>query len=301
MSTKKSLATMLIGLVIALAILLIFLPLSCNNNNNSSNTAESPETPFVQNSMFSKTLNLDWTYEVYLPPSYNEETNKNYPVFYILHGAYGSSNNWRTAANLYANADKISKEIGKEFIIVAIDGMNSFYIDKNIQMESAFVNDLMPYMSSKYRIDNKKESTYIGGLSMGGYGAARFALKYPEKFNGAILLSPAVWDNPSNDDGDVVYSKMGIFQTPQHTFDRVSWDKFHPNSLIDSYAKKNSPVKFYVSTGDADTIVKKGNVDRFVDKLKSVAEVKYEVREGLKHEWNLWKEDVLEGIKFCLS
>jgi len=73
-------------------------------------------------------------------------------------------------------------------IIVMPDGFtDSWYVDSLVyQMESAIIDDLIPYIESKYSID--KNIRYIAGLSMGGYGALRFVLLYPDYFKGAGLF-----------------------------------------------------------------------------------------------------------------
>nr|MDQ3322330.1 esterase family protein [Acidobacteriota bacterium] len=73
------------------------------------------------------------------------------------------------------------------FIIVMPDGgKESWYVDNvnlpNDKYESYFIKELIPEIDAKYRTIGDRNNRIIAGLSMGGYGAVKFGLKYPEKF-----------------------------------------------------------------------------------------------------------------------
>ncbi len=78
--------------------------------------------------------------------------------------------------------------------LIMPDANTNWYVDLREKMETAFVNDPMPHVEKTYRTIEEREGRVMGGLSMGGYGALRFALKYPEKFQAAALLSPAIYN-----------------------------------------------------------------------------------------------------------
>lgn len=278
---------------------------SCGGQEKSAQTTtEKKAYKTEQKTLWSNNLKQDWNYYVCLPDGYDNDENKNkqYPIVYIMHGAYGTYENWGKQGEIFDNADKLIKDNKiEECVICCIDGFNSFYIDKNLQMESAVINELMPNIASKYRVNQTKEHTFIGGLSMGGYGAARFALKYPEKFKAAFLLSPALWEHPNSKDGKLVYEQWGIFKDAAGNFDAAAWDSYHPNQLIDAYAQNNSPVKFYIAHGEKDVTVDISNTDHFVEKLKNVTDVTYERETDLGHEWTLWKNKGADALVFCLK
>jgi len=70
---------------------------------------------------------------------------------------------------------------------------DNWYVDTKEKIETAFVNDFIPEIERKFRILPKREGRGIGGDSMGGYGAFRFILKYPERFSVALLLAPSIF------------------------------------------------------------------------------------------------------------
>lgn len=233
---------------------------------------------------YSDALKMDCNYSVYLPASYDEnDKSQEYPVIYLMHGVGGHQLNM---IERFSTPDILNKLIGEgklpECIVVFIDGYNSFYYDgPALAMETAIIQDLIPFIDANYNTLATKEGRMIGGISMGGYGAARFALKYPEMFSTALLLSPAVWQNAQGN----VCSSLHLF----NNFDQATWDAEHPLAFLDSYAETDSPVNFYVIHGTEDAAVPPADVEFFVDTLGKVAPVEYVPYEGGIHAWSTWE------------
>ena len=233
---------------------------------------------------YSDTLKMDCNYSVYLPASYDEnDKTQEYPVIYLMHGVGGHQLNM---IERFSTPDILNKLIGEgklpECIVVFIDGYNSFYYDgPGLAMETAIIQDLIPFIDETYNTLAAKEGRMIGGISMGGYGAARFALKYPKMFSTALLLSPAVWQNAQGN----VCSDLHLF----NNFDQATWDAEHPLAFLDSYTEAGSPVNFYVIHGTEDTAVPPADVEFFVDALSKVAPVEYVPYEGGIHAWSTWE------------
>ncbi|MFS4518163.1 alpha/beta hydrolase, partial [Delftia tsuruhatensis] len=143
----------------------------------------------------SATLQRSWTYNVYLPTGYDAQSRLRYPVMYLLHGNDGQRNDWPVKGNLLRTVDQLIQngEIPPA-IIVMPDAGTTWYVDLKEPMETAFFQDLVPHVEKKYRTLTSRDGRVIGGLSMGGYGALRYVLKYPEKFQAAALLSPAIYN-----------------------------------------------------------------------------------------------------------
>ncbi len=131
---------------------------------------------------------------VTLPKSY-ENSQKSFPVLYLLHGGIGHFNDWLAKApdkNLIQNlADQYN------LVIVMPEGeVFSYYIDspvdKNSQFESYIVKDVINKIDKTYRTIASKNGRVITGLSMGGYGALYLSGKYPELFVAAGSMSGAL-------------------------------------------------------------------------------------------------------------
>jgi putative tributyrin esterase len=111
-----------------------------------------------------------------------------YATFYLLHGLSDDHTIWtrRTSVERYA--------AGLPLIVVMPDGGRGFYTDAKAGMalEAAIVQDLIPYVDALFHTRAERSGRCIGGLSMGGYGAAKLALKYPELFCSAVSHSGAL-------------------------------------------------------------------------------------------------------------
>ncbi len=119
---------------------------------------------------------------VIVPKQYyaTEQTTEQFPVLYLLHGAYGSYRDWPHKANLDALASKYA------VIIVCPDGQDSWYVDSPInpkmQFETYISKELVAYIDSHYRTFANRYMRAITGLSMGGHGALTLAWKHPDVF-----------------------------------------------------------------------------------------------------------------------
>lgn len=127
----------------------------------------------------SEALQREMPYRVLLPAGYDRSTGR-YPVLYLLHGLDGSHTDWTERTRLAAHA------AGRGLIIVTPEGGNSWYVNwhegKNERWEDYVVRDLVAEIDARYRTQPRAETRWIAGLSMGGYGAVRLALKYPDVF-----------------------------------------------------------------------------------------------------------------------
>ncbi len=135
--------------------------------------------------------------EIYLPPGYNDDTSKRYPVVYLLHGYGGEAATWiRERANLPGSADRdIAAGKIKPMILVVPDAYNKYggsMYSASIgtgDWERYITHDLVNYIDSHYRTLAMRESRGLGGHSMGGYGAWRIGMKYPQMFAALYPMS----------------------------------------------------------------------------------------------------------------
>ena len=138
---------------------------------------------------------------IYLPPSYSKESNRRYPAIFLLHGYQGSYHQWMPGGkewNIRDVMDKLSASGRvREMIIVMPDGDSkyggSFYCNSITtgNWEDYLTKDLIEFVDANYRTIPAAASRGIAGHSMGGYGAIRLAMKYPDRFGAVYALSPA--------------------------------------------------------------------------------------------------------------
>src|SRR5271155_502670 len=171
-------------IILLLAALIVSLPLHA-------------ESRIDCNALNSRILKSTVHYCVYLPASYDSSPNSatHYPVIYFLHGL---GDNERTLFNSggWTLLDDLHRQhkIG-EFLIVAPEGGRTFYInsaDGSVRYSDFFLQEFIPLIESKYRISKGRRNRAISGISMGGYGALRFAFSHPELFSAVSAQSAAL-------------------------------------------------------------------------------------------------------------
>ncbi|MFN7099008.1 MAG: alpha/beta hydrolase [Flavobacterium sp.] len=131
---------------------------------------------------------------VVLPNSY-AKSKSNYPVLYLLHGAYGHFNDWlsKTPDKMLVHnlADKYN------IIIVMPEGETfSFYlnspVNKGSQFETYITKEVVQKIDQTYRTVADKKGRVISGLSMGGHGAMYLSTKHPELYSAVGSMSGAL-------------------------------------------------------------------------------------------------------------
>ena len=197
-------------------------------------------------------------YCAFLPASFDQDKTRRYPVLYYLHGL---GDDEQSLINL-GGWDVISElrrqgKIG-DFIVLAPRGGRSFYLNSEngkIRYEDFFIKEFMPQMEKKYRADSTRATRGITGISMGGYGALRFAFKYPEQFAAVSAQMPALMTNLPQDlnagGAGSPGSLMGdVFGSP---FDRAYFDRNNVFYFVrtDSAASLKR-MKIYFDVGDND-------------------------------------------------
>lgn len=186
-------------------------------------------------------------YQVYLPPGYDAEDNKQYPVLYLLHGSWGDEKSWN---KFWPILDKKieSKEISPVIAVAPITG-NSYWVDseKYGAVETAVVSDLVDEIDETYKTIASREGRGLVGYSMGEYGALRYALTYPDKFAAASLLSPALQHDEAPATSGAV--ERGSFGEP---FNPALWDALNYPAALERYGKQPYEVPVYIYAGDDD-------------------------------------------------
>lgn len=158
------------------------------------NNPDGPSVPGLTHGVFhSPSMEREIGYNVWLPPQYSEN-QKRYPVVYFLHGSGGNEN-----SDAGGFAGMVQKEIaaGKipPIICVFPNGGLSGYRDNattKIMGETMIIKELLPLIDKQYRTIAKPEGRTICGFSMGGGGAIRLAVKYPELFSAAAAWAAAL-------------------------------------------------------------------------------------------------------------
>ncbi len=147
------------------------------------------------NSIPSKVLARDVPYCVLLPPSYDTEKTRRYPILYLLHGLGDNEQMLIHSGGMNLVEDLWEQNQIGEFLIVTPAGGASFYInsrDGKRRYEDFFLQDFMPGIEKRYRAQTQRKSRGIAGISMGGYGALHIAFRHPQLFGAVGAHSAAL-------------------------------------------------------------------------------------------------------------
>ncbi|MBN1600433.1 MAG: prolyl oligopeptidase family serine peptidase [Chitinispirillaceae bacterium] len=218
-------------------------------NNSGSNLPSG----YKHETYHSSLINTDIGYVIYLPPDYNNSSDR-YPVIYSLHGMGGNENsNSQNYSGVLQSG--ITSNSFPPVIVVFINGRgNTFYSnskDGKVKCESSIMTELIPHIDSTYRTKKDRTQRAIEGMSMGGFGALMLGFKYPEMFASIATYDAALvnWDTLSQQQFDR--------STPNDIFGNDR-NYFNENSYPFTFLKKNSAtiktlgIQIRMITGDND-------------------------------------------------
>jgi S-formylglutathione hydrolase FrmB len=253
-----------------------------------------PASEIVSREFAAATLARPWAYEVYVPSHY-DSSKLAYPVLYLLHGNNGNRHDWVRLGKIQATADAlIARGDIPPAIIVMPDAGATWFVDRREKMETAVIRDLIADVEKNFRALRAREGRLIGGLSMGGYGSLRFALKYPEMFAAAALLSPAIYDPlPPKNSGA---RRVGTFGAPD--FDETVWRSLNYPTLWDAYLAKKIAVPMYINSGDDDEFYIEAEAVKLYSLLRANQQpAELRIVNGA-HSWTVWAGTIGDAMKY---
>jgi S-formylglutathione hydrolase FrmB len=133
---------------------------------------------------------------VFLPPSYEKDKKRRYPVVYALHGYSIGAEQWTHEIHVPQTIEG-AFAIGSQEMIVVLPDSKTIY---NGSMYSSSVttgdferfifHDVVSYIDAHYRTIADRQSRGLVGHSMGGYGASRIGMKHSDVFGALYIMSP---------------------------------------------------------------------------------------------------------------
>lgn len=257
--------------------------------------------------MKSALLNTDVKYSIYLPDGY-EHSQRQYPVVYLLNGYTGDETNWIQSGDMQRIVDlEIKNGNIQEMVIVMPDGDDRLYMnrtDGTYPYEDMFIKELLPYIENQYRIRKGKRYTGISGLSMGGAGSLKLALKYDKHFGVCAAFSSAIFTEESVTATDQEF--MNEYMSKAMPDVVKAKGKKRLNKSYEEYdvlylaktkdAELLKTVKIYFDCGDDDFLTL-GNAQLHKELIERKIPHEYRVRDGA-HTWLYWRESLPVGLKF---
>jgi S-formylglutathione hydrolase FrmB len=243
----------------------------------------------ISDSLHSRLIQRALPFRVILPAGY-ELSGKRFPVLYLLHGLFGNCDNWLELTDILSYVES------HDLIVVAPDCGDSWYTDSetvgNEKFESYLIGELIPRVESQFRVITKRKGRAIAGISMGGYGAFKFALKRPNSFIFAASCSGA-FDAPRMAEktcgGDWPEFEKSISRVfgKEGSRTRIENDLERIVSGIPDEQVKDLPY-FYLDCGNKDEFVK---ANRDMAQVLKNRNFHFDYREHSGgHDWNYWNK-----------
>ena len=249
---------------------------------------------FCELKIFSEALHMQTEVYVIIPQrstageigTENKESKGKYKCLYLLHGLSDDHTIWmrRTSIERYATKYGIA--------VVMPRADRSFYTDmKYGPAYYTYVAEELPrIITDLFPISDKREDNTIGGLSMGGYGAMKIALRNPDSFSKIIALSSVA-------DIRALYERFEptlnlVFGTEQGVTDED--DLF---ALTEKMAKLDNRPEIFMAVGQSDFMYNENLKLR--DHIKDLGyDLTYREGPGI-HGWDFWDEYIQYGLEWA--
>ncbi len=256
---------------------------------------------FIQMNMLSKSLMRTVPVNVILPvdkmvfPGMPERGEKPYKTLYLLHGIFGNYTDWVCGTRIQRFAEE------HDLAVVMPSGDNAFYVDQPAanNFYGKFIGEELVELTRKmFPLSREREDTFIGGLSMGGFGAMRNGLKYCDTFGYIVALSAALHVEEmaarTRDDGFFIESKSYAEACFGDLSKLLDSDK-NPKYLVRELKKAGKTLpKIYMACGDKDSLLS-ANKDMAAFLKERGADVTFEAGPGA-HEWDFWDTYIKRAI-----
>lgn len=246
----------------------------------------------IEVNFISKCLMRTVTFNAIIPvdkfgPQAENAEQKPLKTLYLLHGIFGNYTDWLNGTRIQAWAE------ANDLAVIMPSGENRFYLDdeKSGELYGEFIGkELVEFTRKLFPLSDKREDTFIAGLSMGGYGAIRNGLKYAENFGCVIGLSAALvhdtWKDADNS-APIFTFRRNYYEAIFGEYDKVKGSDKDPKALLLKLKEEGRPVpKMYLCCGTEDGLVT-ANRD-FRDFLnENGVDLTYVEGPG-KHDWVFW-------------
>jgi Predicted esterase len=186
-----------------------------------------------------------------------------FPLLYLLHGSFNDHHSLLA----YTSIERYAEE--RNIAVCTFSAENKYYLNSKDEKFEDFLEEELPdYLLGNFPLSNRREDTYIAGLSMGGFGALYHALKYPNKYMMVGAFSPAI------------------------IADNRKRNPINLNDILEKDVQNDIDLPFiYLAIGDKDFLLKENKV--FMKKMKTLKVNNYQkIVPGYEHEWSFWDLEI---------
>lgn len=254
----------------------------------------------IQCNFNSKSLMRTVPIQVILPtdkivfPGQPQPPEKPFKTLYLLHGIFGNYTDWVAGTRIQPWAQN------RNLAVVMPSGDNSFYVDnrKTSALYGSFISkDLVEFTRKSFPLSRNREDTFIGGLSMGGFGAIVNGLQHPDTFGHIVGLSAALILDSARLNAeytDNLMTNRGYYESVFGDLDKVIGGENDYTALAEKLGDSENKPRVYLACGTEDGLIAPNRV--FRDKLESLGfDVTWQEGPG-GHDWTFWDEYILKAM-----
>ena len=255
----------------------------------------------IQVSMMAQTLGRTVPVTVILPtdkmvfPGQPVREDRHFKTLYLLHGVLGSCMDWVSGTRIQRFAED------NDLAVVMPSGDNMFYLDhpESGNNYGEFIGrELVEQTRKMFPLSKKREDTFIGGLSMGGYGALRNGLKYADTFGSIVALSSAlILEDNLQKTNDIPFfiARRDYAEACFGDLEAALTNDRNPEVLLRELKDAGRTVPdIYMACGDKDTLLPANEKMAAFFRGEGV-DVTFETGPGA-HEWDFWDTYIRKAI-----
>lgn len=232
----------------------------------------------------SEVLNGKTAFRAIIPEDVDIKTA---PIFYLLHGLDGNYLSWFSNTDLEPLAEKYG------VIMIMPDAKNSFYTDTGIYKYYTQITYELPHHAERYF--NLKGERHLAGVSMGGHGAYKIAMKNPDMFKTVASFSGVLDLSEHVNDAIDARKTLCMNAVFGEGADLTGTDNDLFN-LIDSYS---GSLRFYQFCGTEDFLYSTNRKFRDLARSKRI-DLTYLEGAG-DHTWPVWAKQIQHYIPWAIG
>ncbi len=218
---------------------------------------------------------------------------KPFKTLYLLHGIFGSHVDWVAGTRVERWATE------HDLAVVMPSGDNHFYVD-GVDATSKYGNfihnELVEFTRKSFPLSRKREDTFIGGLSMGGFGSLVNGLQAPETFGAICALSSAIdvsgFASHTENTG-MIFTDKAYYEMVFGDTSKLVGGPNDPFALCEKVEPAMRP-KMFIACGTEDGLY--GANVRFKDKLIELGYDVTWVSAPGGHTWDFWDTHIKNAI-----
>lgn len=219
-------------------------------------------------------------------------------TLYLFHGVTDNNMAWLLNTRLYELAEKYN------LCVVLPSGENSFYMNQEDRFEcweNFFCQELPLLMQRTFPLSDRREDTFIGGFSMGGFGALRNGLKHHDRYGKIFCFAPAL---------ELEYTMNSTYDAENYLMNRSFVEAHYGANLEASQNSNQNPLwliehltaqgidlpKIYMATGQDDTLA---DVHRAIEQKLKAAKADYTAKivPGI-HDWAFINQNLEQALQW---